>query len=300
MSRTAHELKEIGPRLVNLNKNNQVAILYSIDSYHGIQYMPFDDNVNYHTVLYQMYSALYRLNVGVDFLFPQSADFSPYKVIVVPPLYIASNELLRKLSDYVKGGGHLVVTFKSGFCNEYSTVRWTKAPGPLREAAGFYYQEFASIKQPLNLKGDPYRVRNDNNVSVWAELIIPETARALAFYDHAFYGRYPAITRNSYGKGSLTYEGTFLSARLQEKVLLDVLELAGLVGSDQQLAAPIRVKHGADNAGKNLHYYLNYSSQSQTFTYSYAGGVDLLTRKPIQKSQEVTLGPWDLVIIEER
>ncbi|HXI92382.1 MAG TPA: beta-galactosidase [Blastocatellia bacterium] len=300
MSRTAHELKEIGPRLVNLKKNNQVAILYSIDSYHGIQYMPFDDNVNYQTVLYQMYGALYRLNVGVDFLFPQqSADFSHYKVIVVPPLYIASNELLQKLSDYVKGGGHLVVAFKSGFCNEYSTVRWTKAPGPLREAAGFYYQEFASIKQPLNLKGDPYRVRDDNNVSVWAEFIIPETAQALAFYDHPFYGRYPAITRNSYGKGSLTYEGAFLSARLQEKVLLEVLNLAGLVGPDQQLAAPVRVKHGADNAGKNLHYYLNYSSQSQTFTYSYAGGVDLLTRKPIQKSQVVTLGPWDLVIIEE-
>jgi beta-galactosidase len=55
-----------------------------------------------------------------------------------------------------------------------------------------------------------------------------------------------------------------------------------------------------DNAGKNLHYYLNYSSQSQTFTYPYISGVDVLTRKPISKSQAVELAPWDLVIIEER
>jgi len=299
MSRTAHELKEIGPRLVNLKKNNQVAILYSIDSFHGIQHMPFDDRVNYQTVLHQMYGALYRLNVGVDFLFPQSANFADYKVILVPPLYIARDELLQKLSDYVKGGGHLVVAFKSGFCNEHSTVRWTKAPGPLREAAGFYYQEFASIKQPLKLKGDPYHAGEDNSVSVWAEFIIPETAQALAFYDHPFYGKYPALTRNKFGRGTLTYEGTFLSDKLQEKVLFDVLNSAGLTGPDQQLPSRVTVKHGVTNEGRHLHYYLNYSSQRQAFTYPYAEGIDLLTRKPIGKTQSVVLAPWDLVIIEE-
>ena len=92
------------------------------------------------------------------------------------------------------------------------------------------------------------------------------------------------------GRFVLLYK-VMLDARLN-RVGKNLFEIYG--------AAPVRVKHGADNAGKNLHYYLNYSSQSQTFTYSYAGGVDLLTRKPIQKSQVVTLGPWNLVIIEER
>jgi beta-galactosidase len=300
ISRTAHELKEIGPRLVNLKKKNEVALLYSNDSYHGIQYMPFDDRTNYLTILHQMYGALYRSNVGVDFVFPQSQNFSDYKMLVVPPLYIASDALLQKLSDYVKGGGHLVLAFKSGFCNEFSTVRWTKAPGPLREAAGFYYQEFANIQKPLALKGDPFKVIDDNRATTWAEFLIPETAQALAFYDHPFYGKYPALTRNKYGKGTLTYEGTVLSDKLQEKVLLDVLNLAGLAGPDQQLTGPVRVKHGLDNAGKNLHYYLNYSGENQTFTYPYANGTDLLTRKPVEKSKPVTLAPWDLIIVEEK
>jgi beta-galactosidase len=300
VSRTAHELKELGPRLVNLKKTNKVALLYSIDSFHAIQYMPFDDRVNYRTVLHQMYGALYRQNIGVDFVFPQSPSFSDYKVIVVPPLYIASDSLLQKLAEFVRGGGHLVVAFKSGFANEHSTVRWTKAPGPLREAAGFYYQEFANIQQPIKLKDDPFKVGDENKITAWAEFLIPEKAEALAYYDHPFYGKWPALTRNKYGKGTLTYEGTFLSDKLQEKVLLDVLNLAGLTGPDQALPASVRVKHGVDNGGKTLHYYLNYSSQNQTFTYPYAGGVDLLTRKPVNKSQTVELGPWDLAIIEER
>ena len=162
VSRTARELKEIGPRIVNLKKKNAVAVLYSPESYHAIQYMPFDDRINYATVLNQMYGALYRLNIGVDFLFPQGANFSDYKVVVVPPLYVASDALLARLADYVKSGGHLVVAFKSGFANEHSTVRWTKAPGPLREAAGFYYQEFASLKQPLKLNNDPFHAGEGN------------------------------------------------------------------------------------------------------------------------------------------
>ncbi|HVE68810.1 MAG TPA: beta-galactosidase, partial [Solirubrobacteraceae bacterium] len=300
VQRTARELRELGPRLVNLRKKNEVALLYSPESYHGIQFMPFDDRVNYMTVLGQMYGALYRQNVGTDVLFPQSTNFSDYKVIVVPPLYVASDALLGRLGDFVRGGGHLVVAFKSGFTNEHSTVRWTRAPGPLREAAGFSYQEFANLRQPLKLRGDPFRAGDGNSVGAWAEFIVPESAEPLAFYDHPFYGRYPAVTRNKYGRGTLTYEGTFLSDRLQEKVLLDVLTLAGLSGPDQQTPAPVRVKHGTNAAGRRLHYYLNYSGQGQTFTYPYADGTDLLTRAPVARGGAVAVGPWDLVIVEER
>jgi beta-galactosidase len=300
VSRTARELKEIGSRIVNLKKKNAVAVLYSPESYHAIQYMPFDDRINYTTVVNQMYGALYRLNIGVDFLFPQGANFADYKVVVVPPLYVASDALLARLADYVKSGGHLVVAFKSGFANEHSTVRWTKAPGPLREAAGFYYQEFASLKQPLKLNNDPFHADEGNSVTTWAEFIIPETAQALASYEHPFYERFPAITRNQHGRGTLTYEGTLLSDKLQEKVLFEVLSLAGLTGPDQQTPAPVRVKHGVNNTQKSLHYYLNYSGQNQTFNYPYAGGTDLLTRNPVAENQAVVLAPWDLVIVEER
>lgn len=300
VSRTAHELQRVGPEIANLRRQNQVAILYSNDSSHGIEFMKFSDRVNYRSILHQMYRAIYRANVGVDFVFPESTNLSDYKVIVVPPLYVASDALLKKLADYVQGGGNLVLSFKSGFCDEYSTVRWEMAPGPLREAAGFHYQEFSSLKTPLALKDDPFHAGTDNQVSDWAEMLIVDSAKPLAYYNQPFFAKYPAITRNTFGKGTLTYEGTALSDKLQESVLLDVLHLAGLTGPDQKLPATIRVKHGSNAKGKTLHYYLNYSSESETFNYSYGPATELLGQTAVAHGETLTLKPWDLAIIEEK
>jgi beta-galactosidase len=247
-----------------------------------------------------MYGALYRTNVGVDFVFPESANLSEYKAILVPPLYIASDGVLARLAEYVKGGGNLVLAFKSGFCNEYSTVRWEMAPGPLRDAAGLHYQEFSSLAKPLALKDDPFQAGADNKASEWAEMLIPDSAKALAYYDHPFFGKYPAITRNTFGKGTLTYEGTVLSDKLQQIVVLDVLKKAGLTGPDQDLPATVRAKHGSNRSGKTLHYYLNFSSDSQTFSYAYGSGVDLLTQTAVDRGKQLTLKPWDAAIIAEK
>jgi len=123
-------------------------------------------------------------------------------------------------------------------------------------------------------------------------MLIPEGAEALAYYEHPFFGKYPAITRNHFGAGTLTYQGTVLSDVLQGRVLMDVLKLAGLSGPDQQLPAPVRVKHGTNREGKAIHYYLTYSSEPQTFVYPYGRGEDLITETGIARSPRVTLKPW--------
>src|SRR5207342_3355521 len=133
--------------------------------------------------------ALYDLNVAADFVFPETQDFSAYKVLIVPALYISDDALLQRISSYVK----------SGFANENSAVRWVRAPGPLREAAGFSYQEFSNLEKPLALKGDPFQAGADNKVSHWAEFLMPDHARAIAYYDHPFFGNEPAITENTFG-----------------------------------------------------------------------------------------------------
>jgi beta-galactosidase len=300
VTRTARELESIGSELVDLTRTNRVAILYSADSYYGIEFMKFSDTVNYRTILGQMYDALYRANVGVDFVFPESANLSEYKLIVVPPLYVANDALLEQLVAYVRGGGHVVMAMKSGFTNEFDSVRATMAPGPLRQAAGFRYQEFSTLEKPLSLKGDPFKVGGDNHVSDWAEMLVPEGAEALAYYDHPFFGKYPAIMRNHFEKGTLTYEGTVLSDSLQEALLLQEIELAGLANSDQQLPKRVRIKHCTNRKGKLLHFYLNYSGDEQTVPYKYKDGQDLLSKAPVAAGQTIELKPWDLAIVEER
>ena len=130
VSRIGAELKKVGPRLVNFRPKNDVALLFSVDSHHGIEFMPFDRQVNYLWVLQQLCRALYQLNVGVDFVFPQSENLAEYKVIMAPPLYIASDELLNRLSNYVRQGGHLVVAFKSGFATNIRPFAGLACPAP--------------------------------------------------------------------------------------------------------------------------------------------------------------------------
>jgi beta-galactosidase len=309
VSRTAHELQKIGPHLVNLQIKNDVAILYSVDSANALDFMPFalasahqwqmgSPLADYKSVVDQLHRALYNNNVGTDFIFPEEGEFPRYKLIVIPPLYIADDALLKKISDYVKGGGHVLMCFKSGFANENSAVRSQRAPGPLRDATGISYQEFSNLEKPLALKGDPLKAGDDNKVMYWAELLQLEHAKPIAYYDHPFFGRWPAIARNQFGSGTLTYEGTFLSDTLQQNIVRDVLADAH-VATPNPLPPHLIEKSGVSGHGKVLHYFFNYSSSSQNFTYNLPPGMDLLTSKPISTAQSVDLAPWDLVIVEE-
>jgi beta-galactosidase len=309
VSKTAHELEKIGPHLVGLKIHNQVAILWSRDSANAIGFMPFTSSggqwsfgpptADYSTLVQQIHKSLYDLNIGSDFAFPTTVDFSAYKLLIVPALYIADDALLQRISEYVKNGGHVVMTFKSGFANENSAVRWVRAPGPLREATGFSYQEFSNLEHPLSLKGNPFHVGNDNKVQYWAEFILLEHAKAIAWYDHPFLGHWPAITKNEFGAGTLLYEGTYLSDKLQTAVLKSVLEEVGLTGPDQQLPPAVHAQHGVNRLGKRIHYYFNYSGTEVKVSYAYGAGINLLDSKPIANAAELTLAPWDLAIIEE-
>ncbi len=296
VSRVAAELKKIGPQLVDLKKENKVAILFSADSANAISYMPFSDHVGYMTVLRQMYDALYDLNVEPDFVSPDSTDLSTYRVLLVPPLYSASDAVLQRVSDYVKNGGHVVMSFKSGFTNEYSTARDVMAPGPLRTAAGFHYQEFTNLAEPQRLKPDPFGVGEQNKGAVWEEFLIPDTAQVLASFDDPYW-HFPAVTRNRHGAGTLTYEGSYLTEPLQREIIRDVLRRADLTGPDQNLPAPVKVRHGRNRQGKLLHYYLNFSGEEQSFSYPYGKGAELLTNSSVQQGEILKLRPWDLAIV---
>src|SRR5699024_11009391 len=133
VSKTAHELQRFGSKLVNLKINNKVAILFSHDANAALNVMPYKNgradmwggtsNVYRNELVGQFHKVLFRNNVGVDFIFPENARLEDYKLVVIPALYIASDEMLQKISAYVENGGHVIMQFKSGFCDENSMVR---------------------------------------------------------------------------------------------------------------------------------------------------------------------------------
>ena len=307
-TRIGGELARLGPSLAGLMPKNRVAILHSVDSHFGLSFMPMGADrpdergrprADYLSVEDQLHRALYDLNVGADFVFAEEPDLAGYDVLIVPPLYVASDALLRKIADFAKGGGHVLLTPRSGFTDEFDTVRWTRMPGPLREACGFSYQEFSTLREPLPLHADPFDAMADNRASVWADMILPETAKVLARYEHPFFGKYPAITRNEFGKGTVTYEGSFLSDALQQKVVRFVLEQARVDLGDATLPRPVRARQAVGRDGKPVRFFLNFSAEPQTFRYGHRAGTELLGGKPVASGQQLTLGPWDLAVVRE-
>jgi beta-galactosidase len=295
------DFERLSPHLVNLKKKNKVAILVSNESLTALNWFKFNQSTskNYNDIVRLMYDELYKMNIGCDFVNPTSENLGDYSMLVVPALYTASNNLLERLNEFVKNGGHIVYTFKSGFTDENVKVRTSHQPGIINEACGIYYNMFVEPKN-VSLRNDPFQVGEENNfVETWMELITPTTAEALAYYDHPQWGKYAAITENQYGMGSATYIGCIPSAAIMKKVLEQAVKKAGLWGVDQDLAFPLIIKSGINQNGKMLHYYFNYSDETKVFKYPHNEGLELLTERAVNIGQTMDLEPWGVIIIEE-
>ena len=244
------------------------------------------------------YEALYKQNIECDILSvdkPQMQDFSRYDVLVVPSLYVATDELLKKISDFVKNGGEVVMLYKSGYCDQDDDVRPVLAPGPLAKACGFTYQEYSSINK-MNLKENGIGA-NDNSVSTWMEFLQPTTAQPLAYVDHKFFGKWPCITENSYGKGHLIYIGTVPSQELLQKLVARAVSRKGI---DTSVHFPMILRSGVNDKGKKIHYVFNYSYETKRVAYPFADSKSLLDNQLLKKGAMINIEPWGVVIGEEK
>jgi beta-galactosidase len=297
--RTGKAFRLIGSHLLHLQKHNKAAILFSNESLTALGWFPFSDSLNYNDILRREYDALYSMNIECDLVNTSSTNLADYSLIVVPPLYSVSDSMLMVLNDYVRNGGHIVYSCKSGFTDENVQVRSTRMPGPLREPAGLSYQLFTNIDH-LSLQADPFGVGPaGNEVHDWAELLVPETATVLARYDDPHWDGYAAITHHAYGKGSVIYMGAIPSAEVLRKVLAGAVGEAGIRTVDQDLAFPLIVRSGVNRYGRTIHYYFNYSGEARSFVYPHAAAVELLSGKGVEMGETVSLEPWGLVVMEE-
>jgi len=142
-------------------------------------------------------------------------------------------------------------------------------------------------------------VGDQNRGSVWQEFLEPDTAEVIASFDDPYW-HFPAITRNRFGNGTLTYEGTFLTDVLQREIIRDVLKRADLTGPDQDLGPDVKIRHGRNLSGKLLHYYFNFSGRHQVVVYSHGDGSDLLGGAALKRGEALRLQPWDLAIVIEK
>lgn len=314
-----NEFSRLGSHLVNLKKKNDVAILVSNEAltalkWFGIEATAAGDNgIGYNDVVRWLYDALFKMNIECDFVWPESDNLDQYKAIFVPALYAAPDELLEKLKQYTANGGTLVATFKTAFANENVKVSHEMQPHILSNCFGINYQQFTFPKN-VGLTGS---IIGENSISeidgrnvtketadvsvasakVFMELLIPQEAEVLAFYDHYNWKEYAAITKNHYGKGTAIYIGCMTDNNTLKAVLTEAFNSAEV--EIPECSWPVIVRKGTNDLGKCVRYILNYSAEEQNVVYHGADGTELFSEESVQDGESITVLPWNLKIVEE-
>lgn len=314
-----NEWNKIGFHLKNLKKENKIAIMLDNASLTGFTQFPLEKaGANgYNTVMRWFSDALYRLNIEYDMISSREQDFSGYECLIVPALYSAPESLLLALDSYVRNGGHLITTFRSGFSDEYLKIYPDMQPHILHECLGLHYDQFTHphhvdivpVQSDVMAAAQEHFSHPDDSAfsltssaCEWMELITCDTAVPVLKYSHPAYERYAAAAKNQYGNGSTLYFGTmFENDELLESVLLSFLHETGFSGGDLSSDAPhypLIIKRGINDSGKELCYYLNYSKDPVSVTHHGKNGVELLSETAIVCGNKIDLGGWGVAVVE--
>ena len=314
-----NEFSRLGSHLVNLKKKNNVAILVSNEALTALKWFGIeataagDHGIGYNDVVRWLYDTLFKMNVECDFVWPESDNLDQYKAIFVPALYAAPDELLEKLKQYTANGGTLVATFKTAFANENVKVSHEMQPHILSNCFGISYQQFTFPKN-VGLTGS---IIGENSISeidgknvtketadvsvasakVFMELLMPQEAEVLAFYDHYNWKEYAAITKNHYGKGTAIYIGCMTDNNTLKAVLAEALNSAEV--EIPEYSWPVIVRKGINDLDKCVRYILNYSAEEQNVVYHGADGTELFSEESVQDGESIAVLPWNLKIVEE-
>ncbi len=293
-----NEWKKIGNQLVNLKKKNDVAILVSNEALTALKWFGIQataggsGNVGYNDIMRWIYNTLYKMNIECDFIWPETEDLSSYSVVIVPALYAVSDHVLERLKDYIKNGGHLIATFKTGFTNENVKVSTSVQPRIIGEALGISYDQF-TFPTDVSLSGELYQDMETGFADIFMELVRADQAKILASYEHSAWNEYAAITEHSYGSGMGYYLGCKTDDHTLVLLLTKILKKAGIEIPCYQF--PLIIRKGRNDEGKQITYYLNYSEK--TTSVINTAGKEIISETMLNENDILEIPAWGVKII---
>ena len=290
-TRVFREVKQLGEELgrlgtATLGSVNQadVGIIFDWDNYWALDYTsgPTED-LKYVDQIHHYYKFFYDNNISVNMI-PVDADFSKYKVVVAPVLYMVKAGMKEALTKFVENGGILITTFMSGLVDESDNVHLGGYPGPLRELAGVWVEEIDALA-PEQTNTITFTDGTRMTCNLLCDLMHLEGAQMLASYDENFYAGMPAITKNQYGKGFTYYIGTNMDQEGIDKVLKMATHQADIHPVvDEPTALEVVCRKTEDST----HYYIfNFKETDIVIPEQFVGFTDLLTGKKVESGMRM-------------
>lgn len=197
--------------------NPAVGIVFDWDQLYAYQALKQAKRWDQPKWLLEWYSAAARLALPVRVLRPDSQWPHDLPIIVAPGVQMVDEALVRKFDDYASGGGHLILTCRTGLMDRTGQLWEGPTAAPIVPLIGATIEAYDGL--PEETWGEVEMDGVKHRWGVWGDLLYAEpTTKVLAKYSDQFYAGAAAVTRAKRGKGTVTYCGVY-----SEQSLVDAL-----------------------------------------------------------------------------
>jgi beta-galactosidase len=198
-------------------KEAHIALLIDYDTLWALRLQPHHREIDYMRLLFVYYRALGRLGYPADIV-SIDADLSPYKLVIVPTAFVATDQTTRSLEDYAESGGTILLGVRSGVKTSSNRVTNHEIPGLFRELVGITVSDWHSLPPGVSYDFTSSIPGLDGPATVWAEAlnlqldgskVTGSDVQILAQYNSNPFNDDAALVEHKFGSGSAFYLGWF-------------------------------------------------------------------------------------------
>ncbi|MHC0428939.1 beta-galactosidase [Streptomyces sp. O3] len=191
VKRLGAELSRLAPAVAGGRVTADAAILHDWDSWWADQQEGrVSARLDHPEVVRAWHRALWEANITTDFAHPEH-DLTPYRMVLVPRLYLLSDAAIAGLVAYVAGGGTLVCGFHTGVADRDDRVRAGGMDARLRGLFGIRV-----LHEWWPLEADDRVDCGDFHGTLWSEeLTAAADADVVAVYRGGELDGLPAVLR---------------------------------------------------------------------------------------------------------
>ncbi|MCC7204779.1 MAG: beta-galactosidase [Phycisphaeraceae bacterium] len=226
-------LKKLSP-VIGTTVRPEVGIIFDWENRWAIEDSkgPRNEGREYVGTVLDHYRPFWVQGVPVDVL-SEDSDFSRYKLVIAPMLYMVRAGVGERLEKFVAEGGVLVTTYLSGVVNETDLCYLGGFPGPLRKVMGVWAEEIDAPFKEQRVKvesapGNDAGLNGTYEGRSLVDLLHAEGAKVLATFGSEFYAGRPAVTVNSFGKGRAYYVASRHDAKFHGDFFGHLIKQMGL------------------------------------------------------------------------
>ena len=206
---------------------------------------------------------------------PVRGAWDDYEMVVLPSVYLLSEETTRRVRDYVVGGGRLVVTYYTGISDEKDHVWLGGYPGSIRDVVGVRVEEFMPMGDDFTGVPDRLELSNGAVAHDIADVIgsVDGTATVLeTFKDDPWTGMdgAPAIVAHTFGEGRSVYVG---ARRGRDGIALSLPEILDSLGMAEAGGNDGRVLHVEREGADGSRFVFSFNRTHETVRVPVEGEV---------------------------